>query len=70
MVINKLELKDFEQGRKLMAKFEKGFKNKHFKKFDRENLLEEIERLQIRLYQLKRRAGFYDKKNNIFSRGE
>ncbi len=45
---------------------EKGLKNKHYKKFEREQLIEEYEMNCIRNHQIERKAGFFDKKHNIF----
>ena len=47
---------------------ETGLKNKHYKKFEREELIEEYELVCMRKHQLERKAGFFDKKNNIFAR--
>lgn len=48
-------------------KLEKGLRNKHLKKFERHTLMEEYELICFRKHQIERRAGFFDKKHNIFS---
>ncbi len=45
---------------------EKGLRNNHYKKFEREQLMEEHEINSIRNHQIERKAGFFDKKKNIF----
>ena len=65
------------KGKELMEKFHRGFKNKYHKKNLIQSLMDEVERAyaekettDLWITQLKRKAGFFDKKNNIFSRGE
>jgi len=52
------------------ADLEKGLRNKHYKKFEREQLIEEYILVCLRKHQLERKAGFFDKKNNIFVKKE
>ena len=47
---------------------ERGLKNNHYKKFEREQLIEEYALVCLRKHQIERKAGFFDKKNNIFSK--
>lgn len=47
---------------------EKGLKNKHFKKVERQVLINEYELVLLRKHQIERLAGFFDKKDNIFDK--
>jgi len=57
-----------QEGKELMEKFHKGFKNKNYKKFQINLLLIDVENAYRKIYELKRQAGFFDKRGNIFSK--
>ncbi len=46
--------------------FERGLRNKHYKKFERHQFILEYAKVCQRKYELERMVGFFDKKNNIF----
>ncbi len=48
----------------------KGFKNKFHKKVEVQNLMDEVERATLWIHQLQRKAGFFDKRGNIFEQIE
>ena len=56
------------KGKELMEKFHRGFKNKHYKKAEIINLMCDVEIAYLRITQLKRKAGFFDKRGNIFEK--
>ncbi len=45
---------------------ERGLKNEHYSKFEREQLMNKHDVLLLEDHQIQRQAGFYKKKNNIF----
>ncbi len=45
---------------------ERGLKNKHYKKFERQQMILDYARYCLMKHEIKRKAGFFDKKNNIF----
>lgn len=65
-VVPKKEGTDNAEGEKLMTDIQRGLKNKHLGKHEIQDLMDEVERLYLRLHQIKRKAGFFDKRGNIF----
>ena len=67
--------KEYEEGKKLMTDLYRGFKNKHFKNIEIQDLMDEAVIVNLRLltdnqrmHQIKRKAGFFDKRGNIFEK--
>ena len=63
-----LNEKEIKEGKELMEKFLIGFKNKHLGKHEIQDLMDEVEIISLRLIQLKRKAGFFDRRGNIFDK--